>query len=279
MLGLEEAELKRLLAPTKVELTDPDEVPPVPDEPTTKPGDLWLLGGHRLLCGDATKAEDLGRLMNGVEARLITTDPPYGVDYANVLGGRANQKAGGWRDIEGDDLDNAGLYELVKGSLELVPAPVLFCWHAWRRVEVFLKAIRDCGWEPNAEIIWVKNALVFGRSDYQWRHESCIYAKRKGAGVQGDRTQTSVWEFPKTHNPEHPTQKPVGLYEIPVENHSQHGDVVYDPFLGSGTTLIACERLGRRCYAIEIEPRYVDVAVRRWEDFTGRKAVLDAAPD
>jgi DNA modification methylase len=266
------------LANVRAGLTDPDAVPPIPTKAKTKLGDLYILGEHRLLCGDSTKPEDTKRALNGQFAALLATDPPYGVDYANVLGGRENQKAGGWRDIGGDNLDDEGLGKLITAALKQCDAPTLFLWHSWKRVEISLRAIRECGWKPVSEIVWVKNALVFGRSDYQWRHECCVYAKREGAPRQGDRTATTVWEFPKPHGGEHPTAKPVGLFQIPIQNHTQPGEIAYEPFAGSGSQVIAAEMLNRRCVAIEIDPIYCDVIVQRWCEFTGRKATKEAKP-
>jgi DNA modification methylase len=239
-----------------------------------KSGQLWQLGEHRLICGDCTKPEVVSRLMAGETARICHTDPPYGVDYANILGGRDDRKAGGWKEIEGDNLDNAKLGELITGALRLTDAPILFCWHSWRRIRVFLDAIEGCGWTPNCEIVWVKNALVFGRSDYQWRHECCIYAKRAGAGGQDDRTQTTVVELDKMHGSLHPTQKPPELWELSLRNHTVPGDILYDPFLGSGTAIVACENLGRKCRAVEISPAYVAVSLQRWADMTGKTPEL-----
>ncbi len=229
-------------------------------------GQLWRIGAHRLLCGDSTSAEDVGRLMGGEVASLMHTDPPYGVDYANVLGGRENQKEGGWAEIAGDDLEDAELEAMLAAAFALCEARTAFIWHSWKRVEVFLRALRSCSFVPAAEIIWVKNALVFGRSDYQWRHESCIYAKREGAGRQDDRTATTVWEFPKTTGALHPTQKPIGLFTVPIENHTVLGAVVYEPFSGSGSQFVAAEQLSRRCFGMEIEPKYVAVALQRLAD-------------
>lgn len=231
-----------------------------------KRGDVWQIGKHKLMCGDSTSAEDVARLMGGEKARLCHTDPPYGVDYANVVGGRANQKIGGWRDIENDALDNSELEEFLVKALSLTDAPVLLCWHSWRRVEVFLSAIKRCGWKPNAEIIWVKNALVFGMSDYQWRHETCIYAKRERAGRQENRKETTVWEFNKVVGTMHPTQKPTGLFEKGLQNHTEIGDIVYEPFCGSGSQMVACERLNRQCRAMEIDPPYCAVTLERMAD-------------
>lgn len=229
-------------------------------------GDLWQIGEHRLLCGDSTKREDVERVMGEGISMLIATDPPYGVDYANVLGVRPRQKEGGWNEIEGDDLDDAALEAMLVASLEIVAAPVLFCWHSWRRVEVFLRAIRQCGWTPNGEIVWVKPGLTMGMSDYQWQHECCIYAKRKGAGRQPDRTCSSVWQVSRISNGTHPTQKPVEIFQIPIQNHTKTSDICYDPFLGSGTTMVACENLKRKCRGIEISPDYCAVILQRMSD-------------
>jgi DNA modification methylase len=260
------------LAPLKptVGLTDPDDIPPLGDDSGIKAGDLFALGDHRLMCGDSTVAADHARLMGGAKATLLATDPPYGVDYASVVGGRKNQKAGGWRDIAGDELRDEPLFELVRDALALSDAKTLFLWHAAKRSPIFMRALEETGFELAQQIIWVKNALVFGGSDYQWRHEPCFYARRKGSWCDDDRTQTTVWEFSKEHEPVHPTQKPVELFAIPMRRHTRSGDVCYEPFSGSGSQLIAAEQLGRRCYAMEIDPRYVAVAIKRWEDFTGR---------
>jgi DNA modification methylase len=207
----------------------------------------------------------------------MTTDPPYGVDYASVVGGRKNQKKGGWRDIGGDALEDEPLYRLVKDALALSEARTLFLWHGAKRSALFLRAMADTGWELAQQIIWVKNALVFGGSDYQWRHEPCFYARREGSRCDDDRTQTTVWEFSKAHAPAHPTQKPVEVYEIPLRRHTMVGDGCYDPFAGSGTAVIACENLGRRCYAMEIDPGYCDVIIDRYQRHTNRTATLAEA--
>lgn len=265
------------LYPDKTPVADPGPQIDKADELRQKwgveSGDLWILGNHRLICGDCTDKATVERVMGGERARLCHTDPPYGVDYANTLGGRRNQKIGGWAEIENDALADDALEEFLFKSLSLTDALVLLCWHPWRRVEVFLRAIRKAGWKPNAEIVWVKNALVFGRSDYQWRHECCVYAKREGAGRQEDRKQTTVWEFDKTIDAMHPTQKPVGLFEIALNNHTAVGDVVYEPFSGSGSQIIACEQLGRQCRAVEISPAYCAVVLERWSTATNAQPV------
>lgn len=246
---------------------DTDPIEP-PAEPVTQPGDLIVLGEHRLLCGDAT--DPVAVEMLGVEQpSVVMTDPPYGVDYGKLVASRENQKAGGWRDMAGDELDDDELEQLVHNALVAAPAPVLFVWHASSRAEVVLRAIRAAGWEPAQQIVWIKNALVFGRADYQWRHEPCIYARRDGGGGVDDRTQTTVWEFDKPTGTQHPATKPVGLFETAYRNHSHPGDLVYDPFAGSGTAMLAAENLGRRARLMEIDPGYCDVIVDRYERHTG----------
>lgn len=253
---------------------DDGAAPPAPERPVSKPGDLWILGTHRILCGNAVEAESVRSLLAGQEKPvLVATDAPYGVDYAGLVESRRNQKKGGWTAIEGDALDDGKLRELVRAAISVPSARTLFVWHAWARIEVFLAAVRDAGWTPRQEIVWVKNALVFGSADYQWRHETCIYAKREGADRQTDRTATTVWEIPKVTGSEHPTQKPLDCFAIPIRNHTREGEVVYDPFLGSGSSLIAADQLGRRLFGVDIDPRYVDVAVLRWQRQTGQRAV------
>lgn len=271
LAGFEHSELERLLTVGLREgRTDPDEAPPLPiGEPRSKVGEVYELGPHRLMCGDATNAAHVASLMRGESAVLLATDPPYGVDYANVVGGRKNQKVGGWRDIAGDALTDEPLLALVRDALALSDARTLFLWHAAKRSSLFIRAIEETGWEIAQQIIWVKNALVFGGSDYQWRHEPCFYARRKGSYCDATRTWTTVWEFPKEHQPVHPTQKPVALFEIPMERHTKPGDICYEPFCGSGSQVIAAEQSGRRCFAMEIDPAYCDVIRQRYEDFVG----------
>lgn len=281
LTGLDDAAVSKLLdsvSGPEMPVGDDDLTPP--EEPVTKPGDLWLLGEHRVMCGDSTNITDVERLMAGRTATLLTTDPPYGVDYVSLVESRENQKAGGWDDIHNDALDDGALLSLLTAALGGAGALTAFVWHpAGARRFLFWQALEANGWRIAQEIVWVKNALVFGRADYQWRHEPCLYARKPGAQAQSDRTQTTVWEEDKTSHAEHPTQKPVGLYERPIKNHSTRGEIVYDPFLGSGTALIAAERLDRICYGVELEPRYVDVAVRRWETATGKTATLAPRED
>lgn len=249
-------------------LTDPDDVPVAPEEPVSKPGDLYLLGEHRLLCGDSTNADDVARLLDGTKPTMMFTDPPYGVAYE---GGTKKRDA-----IANDETCEVAAAALLRAAEALPPGAAAYCCGpAGRNSVAFGAAWMEAGFHFASTIIWVKDNSTFGRADYQWMHEPIIYGWRLGGahGWFGNRKQTTVWHFPRPpRSEEHPTMKPVELVARAVGNSSPPGTVVYDPFLGSGTTLIAAEQLGRRCYGMEIEPRYVDVIVKRWEDFTGQKA-------
>ena len=280
VLGFPEDDLDRLLAEPKVLNEDDADLTP-PEEPITKPGDLWLLGEHRLLCGDATKAEDVEQLMAGERPRLLVTDPPYGVAYDPTWRDRAQAiRLGPGRAAipSGDDVPHDWSSAMAFPWLE-----VAYCW-APPGAQQYLTQImlEAAGFDVRQQLVWVKPMAPLSRSAYHWRHEPCWYAVRHGRQAEwiGDRSQTTVIETPSpTHimsgsdeeATSHATQKPVDCMRM-FANHD--GDV-YDPFLGSGTTLIAAEQLDRRCYAMEIEPAYVDVSVRRWEHVTGRKAVLE----
>ena len=246
--------------------TDPDAIPEAP-KPRTKLGDVWTLGDHKLMCGDATEADDVARLLAGAEPSLMVTDPPYGVDYdaewreKSGLGSQAHGAV-----VNDDKADWRSAYGLFPGN-------VAYVWNASLRINETLDGLMVHGFVPRSLIIWNKSSLNPSRGHYHWKHEPCWYAVRKGetAGWVGDRKQTTVWDIDKPHRSEtgHSTQKPVECMERPIRNHK--GDV-YDPFSGSGTTIIASEREQRRCYAMEIAPEYCDVAVARWEAFTGRTA-------
>jgi DNA modification methylase len=249
-------------------LTDPDEVPEVPEEPITKPGDLWILGEHRLLCGDSTKAEDVERLMDGNSPELMVTDPPYGVNYdANWRNEALTKSQRATGEVSNDDrADWTEAYSLWGGK-------VAYVWHDGKASPLVGGNLQSCGLVLRNLIIWGKNQHAISRGNYHHKHEPCWYAVRKGenAGWIGDRSQTTLWEIDKPRKSEtgHSTQKPIECMEIPLKNHE--GDV-YDPFLGSGTTLIAAEKTGRKGYGMELDPKYCDVIVKRWEDFTGKKA-------
>jgi DNA modification methylase len=271
LLGFDEEELAKLLAPAGTEgLTDPDAVPEKPADPITKPGDLWLLGKHRLLCGDSTSGPDVARLLDGAVPSLMVTDPPYGVEYdpewrmdAGLTGNTARMGK-----VMNDD--RADWTEAWK----LFPGDVAYVYHAGVFASTVQQSLERAGFAIRAQIIWAKDRLALSRGDYHWQHEPCWYAVREGGKGHrtDDRTQTTLWSIPARDDAGHGhgTQKPVECMERPVRNHL--ADTVYEPFAGSGTTVIACERTGRTCMAMELDPGYCDVVVRRWEHFTGRKA-------
>ena len=261
--------------------TEDGEVMEPPAEPITKPGNLWLLGNHRLLCGDSTKAEDVERLMAGAKAELMVTDPPYGVKLDQswrdkALGDKA--MGPGNRNVVAND-DKADWTE----TWSLFGGDVAYVWHAGKFSDVVMASLRNAGFEICQQLIWNKSVMVMGRSDYHFKHEPCWYAVRKGRshGWIGDRKQTTVIDAKSPNHimsgsdeekTNHPTQKPVECMAYLMRNHDGS---VYDPFLGSGTTLIAAEQLGRKCYGMELSPAYCDVIINRWETLTGKKATLD----
>jgi DNA modification methylase len=262
--GFDAKEIDALLAPDEV---TEDEVPEPPADPITKPGDLWLLGEHRLLCGDSTKAEDVERLMDGATANLMVTDPPYGVDYD---GGQANAKKR--EKLSGDDTTEV-FHAGLSAALNAVPSGAWYIWHAGRYAEPVYAAIRKCGFDVRALIVWNKLKAHYGApsAHYCQKHEPCLYAVRDSAGFCGPSNEVTVWDIEQPHrNEHHPTQKPIICMARAIRNHDAKS--VYDPFLGSGTTLIAAEQLGRKCYGMEISPAYCDVIVKRWETLTGKKA-------
>jgi DNA modification methylase len=262
-------------------LTDEDSVPEVPAEAVSKRGDLWRLGAHRLLCGDATVAADVARLLEGATPALLLSDPPYGVNYDPGWRNRA-AKAGkiafaARREgkIPNDDRrDWSDAYRLFPGN-------VAYVWYASLFAGEVQQSLAVCGFEAKSQIIWAKSHFAISRSHYHWQHEACLYLIRKGAHAQwkGDRRQTTLWHIETKSNEEsknhHSTPKPVECMRRPILHHLDCGQSVYDPFLGSGTTIIAAETTGRVALTMEIDPVYVDVAVKRWQDFTGRQAVLD----
>jgi DNA modification methylase len=276
-LGFPDKELTAILDSLKEDKGDEDDVPPVPEEPVSKIGDLYILGDHRLLCGDSTKAEDVARLLAGCVPFIMVTDPPYGVSYdpswRNVEAAKGNLPYAASRvgPVTNDDRSD------WSEAWVLFPGDVIYSWHpAGATSLVHAAALQESGFAIRMQIIWAKSNFPIGRGDYHVRHEPCWYAVRKGKPSRrtDDRTQTTLWEINLDRNVEggHSTQKPCECMERPIRNHD--ATEVYDAFLGSGTTMIACERLGRRCYGMEIEPRYVDVCVKRWENYTGKKAVL-----
>lgn len=270
--------------------TDPDEIPAPPKKATTKPGDLWLMGDHRLLCGDSTRKEDVTRVMGGEKAALFQTDPPYVVNYdgTNHPQSKSNRPEVAnkdWSDTYHEqeiDGDGAEFYRsFCRASAEfLMPEAAWYCWHASKR-QAMLEAIwGEFGVFVHQQIIWKKSRPVLTYSAYMWVHEPCLMGWVKGnkpnmkKDYEAGDWPRSVWEIPNSEidSDEHPTSKPVRLFSIPIEMHTQPGDICFEPFSGSGSQFIAAEQLGRRCYGIEISPVYCDVIVARWENFTGRKA-------
>lgn len=268
--------LEELLATGTEGLTDPDEAPEPPTDPVTVLGDVWLLGKHRLVCGDATDADTVAKCLNGVEPHLMVTDPPYGVEYdanwrneamradGSAVGGRAIGK------VMNDD--RSDWFE----AWALFPGDVAYIWHGGNMAHKVAESLLKAGMNIRAQIIWAKNQFVIGRGDYHPQHEPCWYAVRKGkpGHYDGGRKQSTIWNIDKPRKSEtgHSTQKPVECMKRPIENNSSVGQAVYEPFSGSGTTIIAGEMTGRAIHAIELSPAYVDVAVMRWQAFTGMDA-------
>jgi len=275
LTGFSDLEVLRLTSRANQGLTDPDAVPDVPDRPVSHAGDVWVMGRHRLVCGDATKAEDVARCLAGVTPHLMVSDPPYGVAYdpswrgkladnpVNLATGRVmNDDRADWRE-----------------AWALFPGDVAYVWHGALHAGVVAESLQAAGFAIRSQIIWDKTRLVIGRGDYHWAHEPAWYAVRKGktGHWSGDRKQSTVWAIEHRRSETgHGTQKPVECMKRPIENNSSPGQAVYEPFCGSGTTIIAAEMTGRACHAVELDPAYVDVAVRRWLAFTGGEAVLEA---
>lgn len=260
----------------ETEEVEEDEVPEVDETqpPVTKLGDVWKLGRHRLMCGDSASTECVQKLMGGLQADLLLTGPPYGVDYT----GKTKDALKIENDARSDDDFITFLRSAFEAADSVMKAgAVFYIWHADSKAYVFRMACQMTGWEVRQVLIWVKNAMVMGRQDYQWKHEPCLYGWKSGAGHlwASDRKQTTVLEFDRpTKNKEHPTMKPVALFDYQIKNNTKGGDIVLDLFAGSGTTVIACEQNGRTAYMMEYDPRYCDVIVKRWENLTGEKAVL-----
>jgi DNA modification methylase len=283
ILGFTDDELEQVATWTPEDLREghapPDVAPERPSTPVSRAGDLWVLGDHRVICGDATKGADVARLLAGATPGLMVTDPPYGVDYdpawrnaeaakgnlayaARRVGVVANDHRADWREA----------WALFSGD-------VAYCWHAGARASQVQQSLEAAGFEIRSQIIWSKSNFPISRGHYHWRHEPCWYAVRKGGtgNWHGDRKQTTVWQINLDPNVEggHSTQKPVECMRRPIENNSAVGDAVYDPFVGSGTTIIAAEQSRRRCFALELDPGYADVAVQRWQAFAAADATLE----
>ena len=287
-VGFSERELQRLIPHDVAEgLTDPDALPEgqgTASAPISRPGDVWLLGEHRLLCGDSSNADHVAMCLDGALPHLMVTDPPYGVNYDpswrdGVVGGTVDKSIRATGLVQNDgEADWRKAWALFAGD-------VAYVWHGGLHAATVAESLAVCGFQMRAQIVWAKNKHVISRGDYHWQHEPCWYAVRKGATGHwnGDRSQRTLWEIANMGGPDgrkedvisgHGTQKPVECMLRPILNNSKPGDSVYEPFSGSGTTIIAAEQSGRRCLAIEIDPAYVDMAVERWENFTGKAAIL-----
>lgn len=276
-------------------LTDPDSVPELGGTTVSRTGDIWTLGQHKILCGDSTKKDDVDRLMNGETAVLMNTDPPYGVSYGDIANSRlrAIHKAKGelfddydeqsYAPIINDDLSGEKLQKFLEDAIRcalphLSKTAAFYLWHPMlTQGTFFAAAVAVADILIHRQIIWVKPSLIMGRGDYHWRHELCFYGWVQGNRLPwyGNRKQDTVWQIGRENDKIHPTQKPTELFCIPLRNHTVPGEICYEPFSGSGSQIIAAEMLGRRCRAIEIEPKYCDVAVIRWERFVGDRASLE----
>ena len=245
------------------------------DEPITKPGDIWILGKNKLMCGDSTIKESVNKLMNNEKADFILTDPPYNVDYEG--------KTAEALKIQNDHMENNQFYEFLESAFKNMYDAIkdggsIYVFHADTEGLNFRNAFLNAGFKLAQCLVWVKNTFVMGRQDYQWRHEPILYGWKEGAGHYfiNDRKQSTVLEFDKpTRNAEHPTMKPVDLLVYLIKNSCKQDELILDLFGGSGSTLIAAEQIQRRCYLMELDPKYCDVIVKRWETLTGKKAVLE----
>ena len=253
-----------------------------PDESNIQEGELYQLGDHRIICGSSTDKTIVQKLLAGATPKLMVTDPPYGIEVDHSWRNDVLNKQRSSR----EKILNDDRCDWTEAWL-LSPAEIAYIWVGSSNFKTFIESIENAGYRLRQEIIWAKDNFSFGRSHYHWQHESCLYAIKEGcnANWKGDRKQTTVWHFSspisvQAANTEineataHPTQKPVELYLAPIKNHTEKGDSIYEPFCGSGTAIIAAEQLGRKCYAIELDPRYVQTAITRWENLTGKKAEL-----
>lgn len=246
-----------------------DEVLETQETVFTKPGDLFIIGDHRLLCGDSTKLEDVNRLLGGQQADLYITDPPYNVAYVG--------KTKDALTIENDKMADGDFSQFLVDAFKaandnMKPGAAFYIWHADSEGFNFRGACKDIGWDVKECLIWNKNQMVLGRQDYQWKHEPCLYGWKPGAphNWYSDRKQTTVIDMSKPNRSEdHPTMKPVGLFAYQIENSSKPGDIVLDSFAGSGTTMVACEKMRRKAMLMELDPKYCDVIIRRYIQESG----------
>lgn len=245
------------------------------EEPITKPGDVWILGKHRLMCGDSVQKEDVMRLMNNQDADMLLTDPPYNVDYV----GKTSEAL----KIKNDNMSDNQFYEFLKKVFENMYSVTkegasIYVFHADTEGLNFRKAFKDAGYKLAECLIWKKDCFVMGRQDYQWQHEPILYGWKEGAAHHfiNDRTQSTILEFDRPRQSSlHPTMKPIDLVARLLKNSSKENDKILDLFGGSGSTIIAAEQLNRNCYTMELDPKYCDVIVKRWESLTNKEAILE----
>lgn len=275
LIGFGDDELAALMVEQTEGLTDPDETPPVPDEPVSVLGDVWVLGRHRLVCGDCTEVGVVDKALNGVKPHLMVTDPPYGVEYDPKWRARAGVNKS---DKKMGAVENDGRSDW-RESWSLFPGDVAYIWHGGSHASAVQDSLEAAAFTVRCQIIWAKDRFALSRGDYHWQHEPCWYAVREKATGHwnGDRKQSTLWSIKAREDSGHghSTQKPVECMKRPIENNSSPGQAVYEPFSGSGTTIIAAEMTGRACHAIELSPAYVDVAVKRWQAFTGKAAICE----
>ena len=256
--------------------TEDDAVPEAPKTPVSKQGDIWILNNHRLMCGDSTSIDAVELLMGGGMADQLVTDPPYNVAYEG--------KTSDSLTIQNDSMDNDSFRQFLRDAYSaahavLKPGGVFYIWHADSEGYSFRGAAFDIGWQVRQCLIWMKQSMVMGRQDYHWKHEPCLYGWKDGAAHywNSDRKQTTILEFNRpARNDVHPTMKPVDLIEYCIQNNTRINETVLDLFGGSGSTLIACEKLNRKARLMELDEKYVDVIINRWQDFTGKQAVHEA---
>ena len=286
LTGFRTDEIEALLAPVGTEgLTDEDAVPEVPEAPVTVLGDIWLLGKHRVMCGDSTSIDAVEKLMDGQKADMVFTDPPFNVGVAG--GARDARDKKNYRSgeiIKNDALRDGDFLQFLTDAfatmaLVIKDGAAVYVAHSDKEAFNFVLAFRNAGFITRQIIIWAKQSFVFGRSDYHPQHEPILYGWKDGAAhnFYGERNQSTVWNIdrPMRSEKEHPTQKPVALVEKAITNSSKSGDFLFEPFGGSGSILIACEKTGRINRSMELDPKYCDVIVQRWQEFTGQTATLE----
>lgn len=277
LTGFSSLELTGLFA-TREGDTDPDDAPEAPAVPVSRLGDLWRLGEHWLICGDCTDKATVEKVLGGARPLLMVTDPPYGVEYDPAWRSTEIPQVGKWKapNRARGAVQNDGRADW-REAWALFSGDVAYVWHSGKHGAVVQVSLEACEFEIRSQIVWSKTSFAVGRGHYHWQHETCLYGVRGNGHWAGDRKQSTVWpiEALKKSDTGHGTQKPVECMARPIRNNSKVGDHVYEPFSGSGTTIIAGQMNKRIVHAIELNPAYVDVAVRRWEQFTGEKAALE----